>query len=622
MELSFFISANILAALILLIVAASILKTGEDRQKPLSNLSFGICLFIAADTAFLLLSGNPGRVYPAAAFSAKSVYYIMNAFIVCSWSDYAAHIVYEEDYWPTKIRHLYVAMLLINVLIVLVNLFFPVMFGVGDKGELLVYPAGMWIYTILNFSMPVISFICVLMKRKSMPKRILRQLVLFPVLPALAEVLRPFFPNVDLICFYGLSALFFLVIQREYSLQRDRLTGLYNRTLLTRKLDNWLKNEEDRKRVTGILIDVDGMGKINEKYGHETGDRVLQHVADLLRNLPFQELFPVRYDGDEFLLLFRRSVEDEAEEIIGILERRKEEMNRHLPESERFHLRLDSFTCPDAEGIRSEKIFLSLDEKYKRPRHEIDDIIDEALKERSFEVWYQPIFSARSGAYPRAEALLRLPRGTEGVWTPGTFIPAAEESGAIVKLGEYVIRDVCRFIKSETFRVSGFERIEINLSVRQLQEIGEADAIIRIIDQEGISHDKLGFELTESVAANEEAILRENLRRLKAAGFSFSLDDFGSGFSNLQRLMTLPFETVKFDKSLSDNAFDSREQILLRSLISMLREMGLTVLMEGIEEKRQADLLISYGCDFIQGYYYARPMPERNISRWKESIRE
>ena len=245
--------------------------------------------------------------------------------------------------------------------------------------------------------------------------------------------------------------------------------------------------------------------------------------------------------------------------------------------------------------------------------NEIDSIIEKAFKKKNFRVYYQPIYSVDKKRYISAEALLRLVDDEYGFVPPKLFIPAAERSGAIHRIGEFVFTEVCRFISDEKFAPLGLDYVQINLSTVQCMQRGLADSIINILNKYKIEPSKINFEITETTADYNQAILIENMTKLANYGVRFSLDDFGASYANVSKISSLPFKTVKLDKTLIDSGAENSNFVFIEDVIKMLKNMNLEVVAEGIETEHMVDVFSDLKCDFIQGFFYSKPIPENDF---------
>lgn len=248
--------------------------------------------------------------------------------------------------------------------------------------------------------------------------------------------------------------------------------------------------------------------------------------------------------------------------------------------------------------------------KKYRDKKTIERTVQEAIKNESFEVFLQPIFDLRSKTFVGAESLIRL-KGADGVYIPpSAFIPEAERSGGILEIGNISLKKTCQFMKDADIENLGIKVVNVNLSMIQCMQDGIVNHLMNIIETYGIPKNMIQFEITETMVADDADRLAEVIKDLAEEGISFALDDYGMGYSNAARVMHYHFAEVKFDKSLVDAAEkDTGNMILLKHLMSMVKEAGMLALAEGVETAETSATLESIGCDLIQGYYYAKPMP-------------
>lgn len=257
-----------------------------------------------------------------------------------------------------------------------------------------------------------------------------------------------------------------------------------------------------------------------------------------------------------------------------------------------------------------------------RLRNDIDAIINRGIQTKNFEMYYQPIYSIKKKKYVSAEALIRLKDPKYGFVSPALFIPAAEESGAIHQIGDYVLEEVFSFIASTDFRELGLEYIEINLSVAQCIEANLFEKIDGLMKKYNVRPDQVNLEITETSVDYDPATTDKNINKLHEAGITFSLDDYGTGYSNITRVVSLPLDIVKLDKTLVDEMDTTVMSTVINNTVSMLKRMNKKILVEGVEEFRQYQRFEDLECDYIQGYFFSKPLPrdeyikfvkERNI---------
>jgi len=249
-------------------------------------------------------------------------------------------------------------------------------------------------------------------------------------------------------------------------------------------------------------------------------------------------------------------------------------------------------------------------------KNELDSIIANALNDHSFTMYYQPIYSAKEKKFTSAEALIRLQDKKYGFVSPALFIPAAESSGAIHQIGDYVIDAVCDFAERTDFSQLGLKYIELNLSVAQCIESDLVQKIDNCLKNHNLQPDQLNLEITETAEGFDPAIMDNNINLLHKKGYRFSLDDYGTGYSNIKRVTELPLDIVKLDKSFVDEMDNPQMWSVIVNTVKMFKEMNKIILVEGVEDKRTLDKLIELGCDYIQGFYFSKPLPEEEFKEF------
>jgi EAL domain-containing protein (putative c-di-GMP-specific phosphodiesterase class I) len=243
-------------------------------------------------------------------------------------------------------------------------------------------------------------------------------------------------------------------------------------------------------------------------------------------------------------------------------------------------------------------------------KNEIDEIIKRGIAGKKFRMYYQPIYSIAEDKFVSAEALIRLQDEEFGFVSPAIFIPAAEASGAIHDIGDFVLEDVCRFIHTPQFLNSGLEYVEINLSVTQCIEPKLVEKIRGLISKYQVKTSQINLEITETAVDYDPEITDRNIFSLWNMGFRFSLDDYGTGYSNIKRVVSLPLDIIKFDKSFVDEMDDPKMWIAIVNTVNMLKRMHKKILVEGVEDKRTLERFSDLGCDYIQGFYFSKPLNE------------
>ena len=248
----------------------------------------------------------------------------------------------------------------------------------------------------------------------------------------------------------------------------------------------------------------------------------------------------------------------------------------------------------------------------------IEEILDRAIKENHVEMYYQPIYDVRSGVFRSAEALARIIDPEYGLISPAVFIPAAETQGLIIPLGDIVLEQVFRFISEHDLKSLGLYYIEINLSVAQCMESSLPDKILALQYKYGVDPKLVNLEITETTFENINEIMVENVNKLIRMGYSFALDDYGIGYSSIQRVNHIPLKLIKIDKSMLEEVTSVNGRKILEHTVQMMQSIGKQLVTEGAETIDEVDLLKDMNCDYIQGFYFSRPLPATEFVRFIE----
>ena len=246
----------------------------------------------------------------------------------------------------------------------------------------------------------------------------------------------------------------------------------------------------------------------------------------------------------------------------------------------------------------------------------IDDILDRAIREKHIEMHYQPIYDVRSGGFHSAEALARIVDPEYGTISPAIFIPAAERMGYIIPIGDAVLDQVFRFASEHDLDALGLDYIEINLSVAQCMEKSLPQKIRALQQKYGVDPSHINLEITETTFENISEVVLENVDALIGMGYSFALDDYGIGYSSIQRVNHLPLKLIKIDKSMLDEVSSENGRKILEHTVHMMQSIGKQLVTEGAETRDEVRLLEEMGSEYIQGFYFSRPLPTDEFIRF------
>ena len=432
--------------------------------------------------------------------------------------------------------------------------------------------------------------------------------------------------------------------QLEYQAHHDPLTGLANRGLLRERLHQAIAQAERQQRALALMfIDLDDFKLINDSMGHSVGDELLKLAAQRLHACVRDEDTVARLGGDEFVLLL---VDQEGERSVShAVERLREAMSQpYRVLGKEFVL-----TCSvgvalfPADGRDVETLLKHADAAMYRAKalgrnahhfftEEINTQIGErlaverdlrrALRNGEFVLHYQPKVALRSGRMIGAEALVRWNHPEKGMIPPARFIPIAEDTGLIVALGDWVLREAAR--QAKAWRDAGleFDCLSVNLSARQFKQRDLAQHVDAALRASGLPPHCLDLELTESVMMENVEANLQCLQALKALGIQLSLDDFGTGYSSLSYLRRFPVDRLKIDKSfVRDIVRDAGDAAITQAVIRLGQILGLAVTAEGVESEEQLEFLSRHGCDEAQGYYFSPPLPaEAFEALWRRGL--
>ena len=468
------------------------------------------------------------------------------------------------------------------------------------------------------------SVVFFIVKRKKLAYTKRRVLYVCAVLAFIAVVVQLIIP-VFAIEFFALALaglIFFFYMQNPEELI-EGTTRTFNQLAFIRISDQLFSRQVP---FTCVSVLIDDTVFLSHTFGIIQLNNFLMEVAKFLRDtFGYENSFCI--NPNCFVILIKNPTEEKTRKVVNRLQDRFQ-MNWYYDAVElKLYIRECVVECPRC-AKKSEEILdifnlVASDERYKQPivyASEIDleykrrnDYIEYALKngiaQNRFDVYYQPIYSTADRRIIGAEALIRLRDEKGRFLSPEDFIPIAEKSGAILRIGEYVYESVCRTISQIDLDEYGIKKIDINLSVAQCMQEILAEQILSIQSIYQIPASIINLEITETAAAHSPEILLHNMERLAAAGFELSLDDYGSGYSNMNYMLNLPFKMIKIDKYIIWSAFsDERAKKALTATIQMIKSLGMTVLAEGVEDRSQAVMLAELGCDYLQGYFFSRPI--------------
>jgi diguanylate cyclase len=426
--------------------------------------------------------------------------------------------------------------------------------------------------------------------------------------------------------------------QLTYQAYHDALTNLPNRAMFVRQVEQSLVYAKSHNKIMAMLfLDLDHFKYINDTLGHSAGDRLLQEVSKrILSSTRQPEDLVARLGGDEFTVMLRSLKEPQhaavvAEKIIRALKQpfRYDSQELHITTSIGISVypldgedvgtlmrNADSgMYQAKLRGRNTYEFYTDAAGAVSKNRLHMENRLRDALEGQQFEVWFQPRFYLESGILEGAEALVRWRNPELNLVAPAEFIPLAEDTGLIIPIGEWVLRNACEECLGWQQYSTTPLAVSVNFSARQFAQEDLLDKTAGIIREMKMRPELLELELTESLIMPNADDTIEILRRLKELGLRISIDDFGTGYSSLSYLKRFPIDILKIDRSfIFDVEKDSFEDsTLVTAIIAMAHKLKLKVVAEGVETEGQLELLRQYGCDYVQGYLFGRPMPARQF---------
>lgn len=512
----------------------------------------------------------------------------------------------------------------VDILLILTTPFTRFIFYLDEEKTYFHGPLFLVLYVIALYYV-ISSLIHTIYHRHKLTKGQCITVYFYTILSLAATVIQMINPKLMIIQYAVSIAVLMIYLSLENPQDyTDRELGTYNRRALLEILSQYISHERHYELVG---IHVLGVRYINEALGVTSGNKLLKQVAGFLVQIagPMKVFY---LSGNEFAILSEneRSDWDEIMEKLHGYFRQSIIINgvdvsmsssmcmvSYRNKAERLEDAMDMFeiSLAEAKELGTEGIIYADEEMMRKGRrdNQILQLMKHAMKEDGFEVFYQPIYSVEKHRFASAEALIRMKPKELGFISPEEFIPIAEKNGLILGIGEFVFREVCRFIMEHRLWESGIECIDVNLSTVQCMQKTLHRTLLQIMDEYQLDYKYINLEITETAAAISGETLRQNMEELISRGVNFSMDDYGTGFSNIVNLIEYPFHIIKLDKSLVWSAMENEKAMCaLKYTIGMVKDMGMKLIAEGVENIEQAKELAAMGCDFFQGYYYSKPI--------------
>ncbi len=420
----------------------------------------------------------------------------------------------------------------------------------------------------------------------------------------------------------------------------DKLTHLFNRSALERFITKLLDNSSQYQMNLHclLLIDLDRFKEVNDVLGHNNGDILIKKVAQRIKSLVPRTSYLARVGGDEFAVVFvnlhsHEEASDIAQSIIRAVDSRFvfDGYDLYLSASAGLAYTdqgvldfIDLYRNADA-ALNKAKISGKNCLQYFSPKLHQDISerliklrkLRDAVAQEAFVLYYQPKVNIKTGQCIGVEALIRWFDDEDGLISPDNFIPAAEDTGLILQIGAWVLNEACRQLAY--WKSIGFEdfTMAINISGKQILHPELIDQVVEAQTRHGVDAKDIELELTEQVFIENIETSKDFMSKVKEKGFSLSIDDFGVGYSSLSYLKHFPIDTLKIDRSFITHLPDDEDDVkLVQAIISLAKNMDLHIVAEGIEEIAQLNFLASHGCNIAQGYFFSKPLPPDELTKF------
>lgn len=425
----------------------------------------------------------------------------------------------------------------------------------------------------------------------------------------------------------------------------DPLTGLPNRSQMHERLEEMvMQARQNHSNIAVLFLDLDRFKPINDSMGHPAGDRVLKEVATRLQNCLKKQDLVSRMSGDEFTIALadQKTTNSAANTAVKVGERILHALQQpFLIEKRELFLTgsigiaifpgdgqtvtellknsdMAMYHAKD-QGRNSVQFFDETMNKKAVELLEMENDLRYAIERNQLELYYQPQYASSDCRLQGVEALLRWHHNIKGMIPPNYFIPIIEDTGLIIPIGEWVLRQACSDMARWQQQGVGIDRIAINVSAKQFKQTSFIQLVRDVIKDTGINPNQLELELTESILIDDLEHTLNALSQLRAMGVRMAIDDFGTGYSSLNYLKQFPVDTLKIDQSFIRSLPGNAEDVqITRTIISMAHNLGLGVIAEGVETEEQLQFLKRVNCEELQGFFFSKPLPEQKLLEYIE----
>lgn len=512
-------------------------------------------------------------------------------------------------------------------LLVLINIFTGIIFTINPQGF---YVEGPLFYSLYGYAIicAVVGAVWSLVHIRSLSLRRFVVVWEFILICAVCVLIQAFHHEILTtglgICL-GLTALYLFI--NDPSNRIDRLTGAWDK----QSLNQWLLEQMNyERRLHLIAVELYQLKSINRLYGDRLGDRVLTEVAKRLRRSASSYLF--RLGSGRFFLIVTDLKEYDrlSQSLLEMFQ------NKIMVGTETISCPAVLCGIPDAQMLKDpsdllayerhlyksaapdgKTVFFADNEQSRqsfRYEKEVERYLNIAMEKDLFQLYYQPVWSIESNHYVSLEALSRLHHPDLGMVPPDIFIGIAERNGLMARISQLQLARLCRFIKEHQDALCGINNVKFNLSPLELAQEGHGEQLVEIIRQHGVDPSFIQFEITETTASSSCDAMISNITTFRNAGIRLCLDDFGSGYANLDTILKMPFSVIKLDRSLlSGVCEDDQIATFYKNIVGVLQNLNYMVVSEGVKNRQELELIESWGVRLVQGFYFSPPLPPTEL---------
>lgn len=618
-NLSYDIVAVIIIFILLYVYGEKCRRSGSSSR---SYYFFAVSALVSTllDIASVLIGQFSAHFSVSVIYAVNTLFLITQNLVVLLFTAYIINIT-DVSFNSIKKQLIIAIPYMVDVVLLLTNLFTGLLFYVDENK---VYRHNTFfpvLYVIAALYFVIITAV-IIRHHKKLSKRVVIRLTFYIILAASAQIIQALMDR-QLIVAFATSLCMILIV---YNIQNP--DEIYDKTNAMRKnvfLNNILSAFSTEESFIIISIKIHDIDFFYKSLGDDCADSLLQMVTAYLRKL--NKKGTVFHANSETFMVKLPAQNDEAIKLLlEKLRSRFEHEWRNRDGVAFFTVSFGVIKCPEnasdvselsdaisymceLNAVAGSVTYAESIEGIKRNR-QVLNAIKKAVIENSFQVYYQPIYSEDKKRITAAEALIRLIDDELGFISPEVFIPIAEEEGYILKIGRFVFEEVCSFYTRNDLSKAGIEYIEVNISAIQCMQYRLADEFAEIMNSYGIKPSQINLEITETAAVISFSSLSRNINKFSKMGVSLSLDDYGTGYSNISYIYNLPFNYMKIDKSTLWSAVKNPQaKTTLINTVDMAKKLNIQIIVEGVETEEQIELLRSLKCDYFQGYYFSKPVP-------------